>query len=129
MNAEMDERKAAVIDALAAKCQALMDLEAAQNLASDVSPFDTTFEELRKWVDPAAESAHALLLSKKEVRAGRLAAAYKALDKAASAEDKPAPRDVLELRAGLLSKLGWEHWKSYEEGKIRKSFPPAYPPF
>jgi hypothetical protein len=40
---------------------------------------------LRKWVDTAEDGKHALLHARCEARAGRLAAAVKALDKAATA--------------------------------------------
>ena len=40
---------------------------------------------LRKWVDTAEDGKHALLHARCEARAGRLAAALKALDKATTA--------------------------------------------
>jgi hypothetical protein len=80
--AEMDERKAALVEALAAKCAALLELhqleeaaapapaapaadaaaapqeEAAEPLPSELptqAAFEAAFSELRKWVDTAAD--------------------------------------------------------------------------
>lgn len=44
--------------------------------------FEDTFLELRKWVDTQADAAHAVLHARREARAGRLAGALKALEKA-----------------------------------------------
>ena len=86
--------------------------------------------ELRKWVDPAAEAKHGLLHSRREARAGRLAGALKALDKACS--DDTNGKDALEcakLRAELYEKLGWAHWARQETSRIKTDFPPSYPLF
>jgi hypothetical protein len=48
---------------------------------------------------------------------------------AAAPEDKPAPREVLELRADLLRRLGWAHWERQQQRRIAAAFPPAYPLF
>lgn len=60
---------------------------------------------------------------------GRPCVSCRALDKLASPEDKPATKEVLELRANLLSRLGWHHWQRYEGSRIKDMFPPAYPLF
>lgn len=73
---DMDERKAALIDALAAKCGALLELATAEAGAgaeggatagdavapapaaaapSSAAAFESAFKELRKWVDTAAD--------------------------------------------------------------------------
>ncbi|GAB4814120.1 hypothetical protein N2152v2_001166 [Parachlorella kessleri] len=133
---EMDERKAALVDALAAKCRALLDAEhnaaadtAADGAAATEDTFEDTFRELRKWVDTSADAAHAVLHAQREARAGRLAGAVKALDKVSNPEDKPAAREVLELRRDLFSRLGWAHWERQEARKIADAFPPSYPLF
>ena len=87
--------------------------------------------ELRRWVDPAAEAKHALLHARREARAGRLAGALKALDKAANGDDKNG-KDALEcarLRARLYERLGWAHWARQETSRNKSAFPPAYPLF
>lgn len=123
---EMEERKSAVIEALSAKCTALLDIEEKKfSSTQDGSLFDDAFAELRRWVDPAAsDAAHALLLSRRERRCGRYAMALKALDKAANPEDKPTPKDVYKMRIRLFELLGWSHWAVAEERKLRKAFPP-----
>ena len=55
---------------------------------------------------PLPVTQYVALHAKREMLAGRLASAYKALDKAAAPEDKPAAKEVLELRAELLGKVG-----------------------
>lgn len=127
---EMEEKKAAVVEALGAKCAALLELEkgGAEGDAPQPSAFDAAFAELRKWADPAADAQRAVLLAKREMRSGRLAGALKALDKVAAPEDKPAAREVLEQRESLLRQLGWEHWAKAERTRIKRAFPPGYPP-
>lgn len=88
--------------------------------------------ELRKWVDPAADTKYALLHARREARAGRLAGALKALDKATSAGDDGSSKDALEcgkLRAVLFERLGWAHWARQETSRIKDAFPPSYPLF
>lgn len=134
---EMEERRAAVVEALAAKCAALLDLEEEEAAGpggggegAAEGGFDAAFAELRRWADPAAEGKHAVLLARREARAGRVAGAVRALEKAANPEDKPAAREVLEQRKALFERLGWAHWARAEEARIRRAFPPAQrPPF
>lgn len=121
----MEERKNALIMALSSKCYALLEIGGNDGDAS----FESTFKDLKKWTDPSAETEYALFLSKREEKAGRLASAIKALEKVASPEDKPAPRDVLERRAELFTKLGWQHWTQQELSKIRKAFSDTWPLF
>ena len=96
----MDERKAALIEALEAKAWALLDLhpeangkgsadgasssavgKAGAGEAGDVPPpqvdvFEEVFAELRRWVDTTS-AAYALLAAKREARRGRYACAIK----------------------------------------------------
>ncbi len=44
-------------------------------------------------------------------------------------DDKPASKDVLNMRRELFSKLGWGHWERQETRRIAESFPPGYPLF
>ena len=154
---EMEEKKGAVIEALAAKCTAILDKEALvkstdkstttttateeeENLekesaaASDSPPpaagaaatpdeFEAVYAQLRRWVDPNADTAYAVLVSRREARAGRTALALRALDKAAAPEDKPAAKEVLERREELMRELGWQHWARVEHSRLRYSFP------
>lgn len=134
---EMDERKSAIIDALSGKCTALLELSEGESSsynttdpASSINPeFEAAFSELRKWVDPAAEAKHAILLSKREAAAGRFASALKALDKAASPEDKPTPKEVIEARSKLFEQLGWLHLETGERQRLLKAFPSSFPLF
>lgn len=48
---------------------------------------------------------------------------------AASPEDKPGDRAVLELRAELVGKLGWAHWERQQRRSLLSTHPPAYPLF
>ena len=87
--------------------------------------------ELRKWVDPAAESKYALLHAQNEARHGRLAAALKALEKAISGDEKDGKvaLECAKLRARYYERLGWPQWARHETSRIKDAFPPAYPLF
>lgn len=126
---EMDEKKGAVVEALAAKCTALLDKEnvssiSEENKKESGDSFEAAYAQLRRWVDPAADAAHCTLASRREARAGRTALALRALDKAANPEDKPAGKEVLEKREELMRALGWEHWAGVESARKRFAFPP-----
>ena len=128
---EMDEKKGAVIEALAAKCTALLDKEALLSSPADGDVkkesddvFEAAYTQLKRWVDPAADAAHCTLASRREARAGRAALALRALDKAANPEDKPAGKDVLERREELMKVLGWTHWAGVESARKNFAFPP-----
>jgi tripeptidyl-peptidase-2 len=116
---EMDEEKSAVVEALAAKCSALLDKQG----STDSDEFETCYAQLRRWVDPVADASHAPLAAKREERAGRTALALKAMEKAVNPDDKPATKEVLERREELLRALGWEHWAYMEKSKKRMAFP------
>ena len=145
---EMDEKKSAVIEALAAKTEALVDVcalekqstgedgsgeggdeSAATSPSSSSSSFvlllEETWGQLRRWVDPTADPAHALLASKREEQGGRFALALRTLDKSNNSADegKPVAKEVFEKRAELFKELGWEHWSTWE--RTRRAF--AYP--
>ncbi|KAG7670442.1 hypothetical protein Ndes2437A_g04966 [Nannochloris sp. 'desiccata'] len=116
---DMDEKKSAVVEALAAKCSALLDKESSK----DSDEFEACYAQLRRWVDPVADASHAPLAAKREERAGRTALALKALEKSVNPDDKPATKEVLERREELLRALGWEHWAYMEKTKKRMAFP------
>ena len=116
---EMDEKKSAVVEALAAKCSGLLEKEDSK----DCDEFEACYAQLRRWVDPVADASHAPLAAKREERAGRTALALKALEKSVNPDDKPATKEVLERREELLRALGWEHWAYMEKMKKRMAFP------
>ncbi len=149
---EFDEQRGAVVEARAARAAALLDLgelEAAEKAAAGAgagagaasgapaaaaSPstpaegdaVEAAFAELRRWVDPAADAAHAALAARREARAGRPALALRALERA-DGEGAPA-RAALDRRAALFKELGWEHWARAERDRARRAFPPGPPP-
>ena len=51
----------------------------------------------------------------------------RALNAAMKAADKPAAREVLELRQKLWGQLGVTHWQRHEGNRIRSYFPQGYP--
>lgn len=53
----------------------------------------------------------------------------RALDKVVNPDDKPAAKEVLQLRAELFERLGWAHWARQEQSRIKDHFPGAYPLF
>lgn len=55
--------------------------------------------------------------------------ACRALEKLANPEEGAPSREVLTMRAELFSKLGWSHWATHEEDKLKTYFPVAYPLF
>ena len=138
--AQMDEQKSAIIEALACKCSALLDIEAAEAsllvASSDGEGNDTgghcgfkaAFAELRKWVDTATDPKHLLLHSRSEERAGRFASAYKVLDKLVEPDDKAADPQIAKRQAELLAKLGWSHWERHVRSAMLESFPLKLPP-
>ena len=69
-------------------------------MSSDVH-FWHMHRALRKWVDTAEDGKHALLHARCEARAGRLAAALKALDKAATAAMEVPPLHLPPLTCKL----------------------------
>ncbi|KAL0038695.1 hypothetical protein WJX79_003623 [Trebouxia sp. C0005] len=91
-----------------------------------VQAFMAAFQELRKWVD-TSEAQYAILHANYEAAQKRPALAIKTLSKAS--EDKAPAREVLELKAQIFEKLGWQHWHRHELSCIRLLFPTAYPLF
>eukprot|EP00798_Chlamydomonas_sp_ICE-L_P009787 gene9786-7671_t len=134
---EMDDKKTALVDALQCKCTALLDLQELEakgcvtgtiqaaatshdtKAAVDVKPdaFQSTFTELRKWVDTATDNGSALLHAKAEARAQRLTNAIKALDRAIG-DDKAPKRELFETRCELLAQLGWTHLERQERATL-----------
>ena len=140
-----DEAKAALLEALRVKLEAQLDAadaaeaggggggggESGASAAVAAAAALATSAELRRWVDTAAAAAYVLLHARVEARAGRLAGALKALDKAEknAEDDGKAPRkEAAEQRAALLARLGWAHWAAYEKARMRVRFPGAFPP-
>ena len=125
----MDDRKSAIIEALVAKCHALLELDEQRKL-DQPTVVDETFQALQKWVDPAGEAAYAVLAAKYESRRGHHALALRALDKAINGEDGNTPsREVWEMKKDALKALGLGHLVIAEQARIRKAFPPCgFPP-
>lgn len=131
---EFEEQKAALIAALAAKVSALLDVEDAEGGSKaqgangkTEDPIEATFGDLRKWCD-TLDSAHAVLHSRREQRAGRFASALRALKKASS-EGDVIEAAVVQQRAQLYEALGWSHLARAERGVLIRSFPVKYPLF
>lgn len=126
---DMDDRKSAIIEALVAKCHALLELDEQRKL-DQPTVVDETFQALQKWVDPAGEAAYAVLAAKYESRRGHHALALRALDKAINGEDGNTPsREVWEMKKDALKALGLGHLVIAEQARIRKAFPPCgFPP-
>lgn len=92
------------------------------------STFKETFADLRCWVDTSTDTKHVMLHSRAEERAGRLAVAYKVLDKIADPQDKAPNLTVADRRIALLSRLGWSHWAAHMKSRKVDVFPASLPP-
>lgn len=116
---ERDEQKAALVEALAAKCGALLDQPEAGDL-------EATWGDLRRWTDTSADTKCLLLHARMQRRKGRLSEAVRALDKLLG--DDPARREAALLRIEVLKELGFAHWAAVEQAKedLRKGA--AYQP-
>lgn len=131
-----EEQRSAVVEALAAKMEALMDLEEESGRTSaavvgDDDPVETAYESLCCWVDPTADAKRAVLAARREERASRFAASLKALDKILSSNDddgaKHLTKEAMIRRVALFEKMGWDHWARLEKARICKRFPYGWP--
>ena len=142
---EMEKQKTALVDALHRKARALFDMAKKAGAAerpgveaseeedkdddaetADWGAFEQAFAELQKWVDTATDD-YLMLHIDREAQHGRLGGALKLLNKKI-ADSKP-DKELFEKRIKLLDRLGWVHWKQYEERWMLIRFPVAYPPF
>ena len=80
--------------------------------------------------EPAAEAAseHVKLTCRWHAAHGRYATALEALSQSVGKDKKPVPKETLERKAELLSKLGWAHWAKAVTAQVAVRFPSAYPP-
>eukprot|EP01024_Parvocaulis_polyphysoides_P009854 TRINITY_DN1319_c1_g1_i1.p3 TRINITY_DN1319_c1_g1~~TRINITY_DN1319_c1_g1_i1.p3 ORF type:complete len:135 (-),score=25.97 TRINITY_DN1319_c1_g1_i1:200-550(-) len=115
--------KEALVAALAAKCRIFIEKE--EPLEDELA---ASFKELRKWVD-TTEEPHSLLHAKREMKAGRYAQAVNVLDKIISNTDKPAGKNVYELKTKCFEKLGWKNWEIHQTNLILNKFPVVQPLF
>lgn len=137
-----DDEKAALTEALDKRVRALLELEKADPAApvpaladggaSSLAPaaaVEEAWAELRRWADPAADSAFAVLQARVHERAGRYAQAIQALAKVAGDDGggNGAAKEAQAYRAALLGKLGatWAHWAAHEKARAFDRYPPA----
>lgn len=126
---EMDKQKEALVDALFRKARALFDLAMNANpeaRQAAVEDFEQAFGLLQKWVDTTGDEYLMLHIDRLAER-GQLGEALKLLNKRI-ADSKP-DKELFAKRIKLLDRLGWAHWKQYEEKWLLLRFPTAYPPF
>lgn len=131
---EMDERKAALIEALHRKAKALFDIavrthpdgrpESDADAAAD-ERFDEAFAALEKWVD-TNEDDYLMLHIDRAARRGRLGEALELLSEKIA--DSEPDKKLQDKRIELLDRLGWTHWREYEAQWNRIRFPKEYPP-
>ncbi len=135
---EMEKQKGFLVDALHRKARALFDI-AGQPDAGEHGPsarasgakdaadrFEAAFAELEKWTTTTTGEYLTLHIDR-EVRQGRPGSALKLLS--SKLADSKHDQKLYEKRVQLLEKLGWPHWRQYEENWQLLRFPAAYPPF
>lgn len=136
----MDEKKDALIEALARKARAVADLEK-ENDDKEVEDIGTSFEqilvELKKWVDVDCNSKYAVLSLEKERRMGRLGLVLKLITKLLEKDGEDtkggicplSKSDLLDRRAEVLKTLGYAHLSEYDKSWRVLSSPKDFAPF
>ena len=105
---DMDEKKGALVDALARKARAQAD-------ADDYEGFDATLQELKEWVDINGNQKYAVLVLAREERAKRHGLVLKLLNELLEKDGEGTKggicpftkKQLLERRAEVLKKLGF----------------------
>jgi tripeptidyl-peptidase-2 len=130
---EMDEKKAALVEALHRKAKALFDMSGAEAgrpvtdaAADERKAFEAAFAELEKWVDTTDEAYLDLHIDRAIAR-GELGEALKLVN--GKIADNPPSKDLCEQRIEILEALGWQSWAGYEREWLLLRFPVEYPLF
>jgi tripeptidyl-peptidase-2 len=116
---ETEERKGELVEALRARCEALLKRE-------DDTAFDAAYRELDRWSDTSEKDSVKLLVAHERKR-NRAAVALAALNE--HIDDADPDRELYELRASLFEDLGWDAWAAHERQWLRLRFPADYPAF
>ncbi|KAK3236845.1 tripeptidyl-peptidase II Tpp2, partial [Cymbomonas tetramitiformis] len=122
---DMEDVKKALVAAIKARCEALLDLHPNAPPAGTPDAFEESFRELRRWDDPAKT----LLGARQEARCGRPCAALQAIQKMMDDGDKPADKEMHEMQIKLMETLGWLHMVESQSAWLRSRFPPDFPLF
>lgn len=134
LDKQMKEQKDAVIAALHAKAQALLDLAQqaqvgdqanAEAANAGLTAFEAAFAELDQWVDTTDKDYRDLHIAR-EIQHNRLGEALQIIDGMIS--DDPTDLDLYPRRLELLEKLGWQNWVAYEKKWDLIRNPQDYPP-
>jgi tripeptidyl-peptidase-2 len=137
---EMDQKKDAIIEALARKARAIADMEK-ENGDSEVESLGTTFDqsltELRKWVDMTSNNKYAVLSLEKERRMGRPGLVLKLISKPLEKDGEDtkggicplSKTDLLNRRAEVLESLGYSHLAENDKMWRLLSSPKEFAPF
>lgn len=129
---EAEDKKNAVVEALSAKIEALMDLKENEKQNSDLGdPMEDAYKMLCSWIDPSTDPNYVILMSRREERASRFASAIQALIKIQDCSEEESKimkiKELMDLKVVLFEKLGWKHWAKAEKAKILNSFPLKWP--
>jgi hypothetical protein len=136
----MDEKKEALIEALARKARAVSDLER-ENNDKEVEDLGTTFEQslvdLKKWVDVESSNKYAVLTLEKERRLGRSGLVLKLITKLLEKDGEDtkggicqfSKAELLNRRAEVLETMGYSHLAQNDKMWRLISSPTAFSPF
>ena len=136
----MDEKKEALIEALARKARAVSDLERDNN-DKEVEDLGTTFEQslvdLKKWVDVESSNKYAVLTLEKERRLGRSGLVLKLITKLLEKDGEDtkggicplSKAELLNRRAEILETMGYSHLAQNDKMWRLISSPTDFSPF
>jgi len=120
-----EAKKKSLVAVLHTKAMALADLHMCDAATHPLTALDEAVGMLHQW---AAATEHIKLTVRWHKLHGRCATAMTALNESVSKEKAPISKENLELKAELLTALGWEHWVSCVRASILVRFPAALPP-
>lgn len=123
-----EEKKKILVDTLYRKGRAIAyrdSMKEADTQAPD-SEFETNFKELRKWADTTSKD-HFILHVRWHRRWDRYGSALALLNRHMG--ESPTDKKLIDKRAKMFRKLGWNHWEEWEEQWNRIRFRPDYLPF
>uniref|UniRef100_A0A7S1YW11 Tripeptidyl-peptidase II n=1 Tax=Ditylum brightwellii TaxID=49249 RepID=A0A7S1YW11_9STRA len=148
---KMDERKDALIEALARKARATADLENEEKDKDDhkeenddddkeetaesaTETFDDLLAELKKWIDIDSNLKYSVLTLERERRKGRLGSVLNLLKKLIENDGEDtkggicpiSKPDLLKQRASVFEELGYDHLVEYDKLRSLLSSPKEF---
>merc|ERR1712087_283644 len=120
-----EAKKKVLVAALHTKAMALADLHKCNAAAHPLTALDEAVGKLHQW---AAPTEHVKLAVQWHKLHGRCATALALLSESVAKEKAPISKENLELKAELLTTIGWDHWAAAIKASIPVRFPKTLPP-